>query len=120
MDQQKETRRSSAPTGSDAGSGEHTFTAELWLWDARRHDTWTFVTLPADVCAAIEDASDSRGPRAGFGSVRVDVRVGDVTWRTSVFPDAATGAFVLPIKKSVRQANRVEAGDTVTVHLRTA
>ena len=79
-----------------------------------------FVTLPADITAAIEDEADGRGPRAGFGSVKVIVRIDDITWATSVFPDSTSGCFVLPIKKAVRQANGIEAGDIVTVHVRTA
>ncbi len=97
---------------------EHTFTAELWVWDARRQDTWTFVTVPRDVSAALEDEADARGPRAGFGSVPVRVRVGTASWRTSVFPDKESGCFVLPIKRAVREANRVVAGDELTVSLR--
>ncbi len=103
-----------------AQAPEHSFTAELWLWDARRHDTWTFVTLPTEVGAAIEDEADSRGPRAGFGSVRVHVRAGSTTWQTSVFPDAKLRSFVLPIKKAVRRAEGVEPGDSLTLHLRLA
>jgi hypothetical protein len=99
---------------------EHTFTAELWQWDARRQDTWTFVTVPLDITAAIEQEADTRGPRAGFGSVRVHVRIGPSTWDTSVFPDSASGQFVLPVKRLVRDANDVDVGDTVTVHLRVA
>ena len=98
----------------------HTFLAKLWCWDARRRDTWTFVTLPPDVSAAVEDEADSRGPRAGFGSVKVQVRIGAMTWLTSVFPDTGSGCFVLPIKRTVRQANGVEAGDHVEVPLRVA
>lgn len=52
--------------------------------------------------------------------MKVNVRIGDITWRTSVFLDSATGAFVLPIKRSVRQVNRIEAGDIVTIHRSTA
>jgi hypothetical protein len=99
---------------------EHTFTTQLWVWDARRQDTWTFVTLPPDVSAAVEDAAQARGPRAGFGSVKVEVRIGDTRWRTSVFPDAASRRFVLPVKRAVREANRIAEGDSVTVHLRVA
>ena len=95
----------------------HTFTAELWLWDARRSDTWTFVTVPPDVTTAIEDEADALGPRAGFGSVKVQVRVGATVWRTSVFPDSESGCFVLPIKRAVREANGVEAGDEIEVGL---
>ena len=95
----------------------HTFVAELWVWDARRSDTWTFVTVPADVSEHLEDEADARGPRGGFGSIRVEVTVGATTWRTSVFPDKASGCFVLPIKKAVRSANDLEPGDTVHVTL---
>lgn len=96
---------------------EHTFTGPLWLWDARQEGTWTFVTVPPDVAADVADEADARGPRAGFGSIRVQVRLGEVTWRTSVFPDSASGGFVLPVKAAVRRANGVQAGDEVTVHL---
>lgn len=97
---------------------DHRFTAELWVWDARRQDTWTFVTLPPEVSAAVEDEADGRGPRAGFGSVKVEVRIGATTWRTSLFPDSASGCFVLPVKRAVREANGIEEGDRVEVGLR--
>lgn len=95
----------------------HTFTTDLWLWDARRSDTWTFVTVPEGVSVALEDEAELRGLRAGFGSVRVEVRIGGSRWRTSVFPDKKTGCFVLPVKKGVRRAEDLVVGDTVTVHL---
>lgn len=97
---------------------EHTFTAPLWVWQARQPDTWTFVTVPRDISRQLDDAAEARGPRAGFGSVKVAVRAGSMSWRTSVFPDSESGCFVLPIKRAVREANEVEAGDDLTVSLR--
>ena len=38
--------------------------------------------------------------------------------RTSVFPDAASGSYLLPVKRPVRRANDLEAGDVVRVLLR--
>lgn len=99
---------------------EHTFSATLWLWDARRQDTWTFVTVPPEVSADLADEAAARGPRAGFGSIKVRVSIGSMTWSTSVFPDSASGGFVLPVKAAVRRANGVEAGDDVTVRLAVA
>jgi hypothetical protein len=93
----------------------HAFAADLWLWDARRADTWTFVTVPQDVSVAIEDEAELRGLRAGFGSVRVEVRIGVTVWSTSVFPDKDSGCFVLPIKKAVRKVEGLEVGDVVEV-----
>jgi hypothetical protein len=86
------------------------FDAELWTWDARRADSWTFLSLPAEVT---EDLAPQQ--RRGFGSRRVRVTVGGSTWTTSVFPDSARGCYVLPIKRAVREAEGLDSGDTATV-----
>ncbi|HWG99018.1 MAG TPA: DUF1905 domain-containing protein [Pilimelia sp.] len=94
-----------------------TFDAELWVWDARRGDTWVFVSLPAAAAEEIRDLAGGR--RRGFGSLRVRVTVGASTWRTSIFPDRARGTYVLPVKRAVRTAEQLAAGDrtAVTVEL---
>jgi hypothetical protein len=91
---------------------EYVFEAELWVWEARRTDTWTFVRLPADVSDEIREISD--GARNGFGSLRVRVRVGATSWRTSIFPDGTRG-YVLPVKKAVRKAENLDPGAVATV-----
>ena len=93
------------------------FIAELWTWDARRNDSWTFVSLPVAASDEIRDLTAST--RRGFGSVRVQVTVGTSTWRTSIFPDSGSGAYVLPIKGPIRKAEKLDVGDraTVTVEL---
>ncbi|GAA0339491.1 DUF1905 domain-containing protein [Actinoallomurus spadix] len=89
------------------------FDAELWIWDARRADTWTFVSLPIEASEDIRDLAG--GARRGFGSLRVRVTVGGSTWKTSIFPDSARGGYVLPIKRAVRTAEALDPGDTATV-----
>jgi Domain of unknown function (DUF1905) len=89
------------------------FDAALWIWDARRDDSWTFVTLPGDASEEIRDLTE--GLRRGFGSVRVRVTVGGSRWTTSIFPDGGRNAYVLPIKRAVRTAEGLDAGDTTTV-----
>jgi len=93
------------------------FESELWVWQARRDDGWTFVSLPEDASAEIREIA--AGPRRGFGAVRVRVRIGATTWRTSVFPDSTRGVYVLPIKAAVRKAESLGPGDValVTVEL---
>lgn len=87
--------------------------AEAWRW-AARSDSWVFVTVPAEVSAEIADLPR---PPSGFGSVRVRARVGATRWSTSVFPDSASGCYVLPLKKSVRAAEGIEEGDLVELEL---
>jgi hypothetical protein len=93
------------------------FEAELWIWDARRADSWTFVSLPAELSQEIRELAD--GPRRGFGSQRVRVTLGASTWATSVFPDSGRNCYVLPVKRAVRKAEDLNPGDiaTLTVEL---
>ena len=94
------------------------FEAELWLWSAKdgNSDSWVFVTVPEEVSDEIRDLG---GPPRGFGSVRVEVKIGATTWRTSVFPNSEqAGTFALPLKKAVRRAEALEVGDTASVSLR--
>lgn len=91
------------------------FDAKMWLWDARKTDSWTFVSLPTDLA---DDILELAAPYArGFGSVRVEVGIGATVWRTSIFPDSKARTYVLPVKREVRRAEGIEAGDRVRVRL---
>ena len=89
------------------------FPASLWLHGGEAG--WHFLTLPAEVADEIDERT--AGARRGFGSVRVRVAIGDTTWATSIFPDAKSGSFVLPVKKAVRDAEGIGDGDRVEVTL---
>lgn len=95
----------------------YVFEAELWQWQARV-DSWTFVSVPTEYFDEIQDAV--AGPRRGFGAVRVAVRIGGSRWLTSIFPEGGSRTYALPIKKAVRTAEGIDAGDTVTVDLELA
>jgi hypothetical protein len=96
----------------EAGEVKVVFDAELWLWDARRTQTWTFVSLPADASEEIRDLAG--GLRRGFGSLRVRATIGGSSWTTSIFPASESG-YVLPVKRPVRTAEALDVGDTATV-----
>jgi hypothetical protein len=89
------------------------FEAELWLYPGDAG--WHFVTLPLDVADELRDRTP---PRRGFGSVRVEATVGEVTWKTSLFPESKSESFVLPMKREVRARNGLEPGDVAKVALR--
>jgi hypothetical protein len=89
------------------------FESELWIWDARRDESWTFVSLPADTSEEIRHRAG--GLRRGFGSLRVRAAVGATVWTTSIFPDSGRDAYVLPVKRAVRTAESLAAGDVVAV-----
>jgi hypothetical protein len=88
------------------------FTADLWQAPG---GSWHFVTVPIDVTDEIDETAPSA--RVAFRSARVDVTIGRTNWQTSVFPDRRVGAFVLPLKRTVREVEGLAAGDAVDITL---
>jgi len=72
-----------------------------------------FVTIPAEQSNAIKDVSNL--VTYGWGVIPVYVRIGDTEWKTSLVPK--DGLYLVPIKASVRKAEQLEEGDTVTIEL---
>jgi hypothetical protein len=90
------------------------FTAKLWI-HSEMPGAWYFVTLPLDAADEIRAFNERRG----FGSVRVRAAIGASTWDTSVFPDTATGSFLLPVKAAIRAQQNIDDGDPVAVTITT-
>jgi hypothetical protein len=90
------------------------FEAEVFRWDARDDASWYFTSVPPELS---EDIREIPRPYRGFGSVRVRARIGGSEWATSIFPDKASGSYVLPLKKAVRDAESLVDGGPVFVHL---
>jgi hypothetical protein len=87
------------------------FSGELWFW--RGPAPWHFVTVPEEDCAELE--ATSAFVSYGWGMIPVTARIGETGWSTSLFPK--DGRYVVPVKATVREAEGLEVGDTVTVRL---
>jgi hypothetical protein len=101
-----------ASTGRDEAFVIH-LTATLWRWSGEG-GSWHFLTIPEELCGEIRALSLLR--RGGFGSVRVEASIDDVTWRTSVFPQKS-GGYILPVRADVRRQVGIGAGDDVDLTL---
>ena len=95
---------------------EFTFTSEIWLWQSETATAWHFVTLPVELSEDIK--AFTKHLTRGFRSVKVEVRIGETSWKTSLFPSKEQGAYLLPIKKSVRVAEDISVGSVAEFHLR--
>ncbi len=89
------------------------FDAPVWRWQGDGAN-WYFVSVPLEIADDIADLAP-RGP--GFGSVRVQVRIGSSAWGTSLFPSTQEATYVLPVKKAVRDREHLDDGDVVHVGL---
>jgi hypothetical protein len=94
---------------------EKTFSFDNDLYEAAAEAAWVFVTLPVDMA---DEISESVPRRRGFGSVRVAARIGSSEWNTSIFPSKADRSYVLPVKRAIRDNERVDVGDAVHVTIR--
>lgn len=93
------------------------FQGECWLW-AGEKAAWHFIRLPQAQSTEIKFFNENlHEKKRGWGAVRVEVTIGKTAWQTSIFPDAKSGCYLLPIKSSVRKAERFCAGDWVEVKL---
>jgi hypothetical protein len=90
------------------------FAGPLKIWtgeDGSSH----FMTVPEEVSGEIR--AHAMLVRRGFGSVKVEVTLDDVTWQTSVFPSKSSGGYFLPVKIEVVRKAGIVAGDFVQVEL---
>lgn len=98
----------------------HTLAAPLWRWTGGNGGTWFFVTIDGAPGEALTATALMRrlegGRRAGWGSVKVKVTVGDSTWATSAFPSRETG-WIVPIKATVLKAEGLVEGESVQMDI---
>ncbi|MCZ4094544.1 DUF1905 domain-containing protein [Sinorhizobium psoraleae] len=89
------------------------FEAELWLYPGK--GGWHFVALPKDIAQQIKFLAESK--KRGWGSEPVIARTGKTEWTTSIFPDKASGSFLLPVKAEVRRREKLAAGQAIRIAL---
>ena len=82
--------------------------AKVWLYPGA--GGWHFISLSKKPSREIKDVF---GSARGWGAVPVAVTIGKTEWRTSLFPDRKSGAYLLAIKADVRARERIGIGDTV-------
>jgi hypothetical protein len=87
------------------------FSGKIWFW--RGPSPFHFVTVPEEQCRDLKAISTH--VTYGWGMIPVHVQIGKTEWKTSLFPKE--GRYLVPIKNSIRKAEKLQEGDKVTVRL---
>jgi hypothetical protein len=87
------------------------FSGEIWFWKGPA--PWYFVTVPVNHCHDLKALSGL--VTYGWGMIPAKVRIGKTEWTTSLWPKE--DRYIVPIKASVRKAENLAEGDTVTIRL---
>ena len=87
------------------------FQGEIFYW--RGPAPYLFVAVPDGPTREIRAIASA--VTYGWGVIPVTAHIGKTAFKTSLFPKE--GRYLVPIKKSVQLAERVDVGDTVTILL---
>ena len=83
---------------------------KLWIYPGKA--AWHFISIPSPIAEEIDFLFAH--VKRGFGSLPVQVSIGQTKWQTSIFPDKKSSVYLLPLKKSIRDSEKVKEGDAVS------
>ncbi len=89
--------------------------SKIFKWTGK--GAWFFIRIEKETAEIIKDNFSMYA--AGFGSLPVNVTLGNSIWKTSIFPDKKE-TYLLPIKSQIRKAESIQEGDTLTMELEIA
>lgn len=95
---------------------DFTFSCDIELMQTEK-TAWHMAILPQNIAADIK-AFTKHKKRRGFGSLKVEAKIGKTEWNTSIFPSNSHNSYLMPIKKSVRIAENIGGGEPVQINLR--
>ena len=91
----------------------YSFKTVIWIYGGE--GAWHFATVPSEISSEIKEISAPI--KRSFGSVKIIANIGKSTWQTSLFPDGKTGCYILPIKKSIRLVENLEANKLASIKI---
>lgn len=98
-----------------AESPDRVYTCRAQVWVYTGAAAWHFVSIPVTTSRRIRKTHGASA--RGWGSLPVTVKVSGVEWRTSIFPDAKSGTYLLPLKADVRRRVGIRKGQTLILEL---
>lgn len=93
---------------------EYTFVSKIWMFGGE--GSWYFANLPKDMSKEIKQITSHS--KNTFGSVKVLVNINKTSWHTSLFPDSKSKCYVVPIKKSIRNAENLKIDQTINIRIK--
>lgn len=83
--------------------------AKIWRWPGS--GGWHFVNVDKNLSKEIRD----KYPK---GFVKINAKIGETTWDTSLFPHKQSGSYLLSVKSIVRKKEDILEGDEVIINFR--
>lgn len=84
---------------------------KIWVYNGPA--AWHFITIGKKTASKIKHIPILK---RGWGSIPVNIKIGETSWKTSIFPDKDE-VFLLPIKKDVRRNENLKEGSYVNLEI---
>ena len=79
---------------------------KVWKWPGE--GPWHFVTLDRKLSAEIRE-------KCGKGMIRINTTIGKTNWDNVLFPHTRDKAYILAVKKMVREKENIFPGDEIQI-----
>lgn len=88
---------------------------KIFKWTGK--GAWFFVRIEKETAAQIKENFGMYS--RGWGSLPVNVTIGNSNWKTSIFPDKKD-TYLFPIKSQIRKAENIKESNTLSIELEIA
>ena len=92
---------------------KYEFTGMTHLYQEGDVCSWHFIFFPKDLAKEIR--SNHKYQEEGWGRMKATVKIGDTEWKTSIWFDTKNNTYLLPVKKEIRQKEKIEIDKDVEV-----
>jgi hypothetical protein len=94
---------------------KRSYKVEVSVWVYPGKAGWHFVNIPKETSENIDFYFHHA--KRGWGSLPVEVTVGNANWKTSIFPEKKSGTYLLPLKSEIRKNEEIKEGDKISIRL---
>ncbi len=88
------------------GKIKYEFTAEVWKYSGP--NGWFFVSVENKISHEIRE--NLQWQEEGWGRLKATAKIGNSTWKTSIWFDTKKNTYFLPLKAEIRKKEKIEAG----------
>ena len=92
---------------------KYEFNAKPWQYAGK--SAWIFVTIPQKLSKEIRGHFKSE--EEGWGRLKTTAQIGNSEWKTAIWFDSKTDAYLLPLKAEIRKKENVVIEKSVKVVL---
>jgi hypothetical protein len=93
---------------------KYEFSAKCWQYAGK--GAWIFVSLPKKLSGEIR--RHFKHEEEGWGRLKITAQIGSSEWKTAIWFDTKSIAYILPLKSEIREKENIATGKHVRVSVR--